>query len=94
MPLKSVFSFVFFSKKQNGADREQGDRIADFSPIGQSLTLGSFFENYTTSPNFLATFFQKLVPRITFDTNLVGKHSGRFFNQLIWSPCDRHYTAG
>jgi hypothetical protein len=32
-------------------------RLGEFSPIGQLLTLGRFFENYRISTNYWATYF-------------------------------------
>jgi hypothetical protein len=64
-------------------------RLGEFSPDGWLFNLLSFFENYWSSPHFLAIFPQ-LRLCINFGKKGLGYlHFGRFFNKLIWSPC-RH----
>jgi hypothetical protein len=57
------------------------DTISEFSPNGRLFTLGSFFENYKSSPHFCATFFWS---KDNVCINFVKK-DWRFFHKLIWS---------
>jgi hypothetical protein len=61
-------------------------RLSEYSPLGQLLTLGSYFENNRSSPKIGATFFHSN-SYILFSTKYgLGSIMGGFFHKLIWSP--------
>jgi hypothetical protein len=62
-------------------------RLGEFSPFGRLLTLGSFFFNYRSGLNLMATFFTWYKLCMDFDKNCVWPNVGRRYRELIWSPC-------
>jgi hypothetical protein len=63
--------------------------LAEFLAVGRLFSLGSSFENYESSPHFWATFSLSLSYASILTKKWFGLHFGRFFHQLIWSPCSR-----
>jgi hypothetical protein len=61
-------------------------RLGEFSPNRRFVSLDRLFQNYTISPNVLATIYHGKIFVINFNKKWVGLHLGRFFHKLIWSP--------
>jgi hypothetical protein len=69
--------------------QEQGDQIwANYRLSGGRFTLGSFFENYGSGQNVLATLFPQYKLCINFDKTWIGWDTFRvtFFTKLSGHP--------
>jgi hypothetical protein len=61
-------------------------RFGEFSPIGQLLTLGSYFKN-TKVAIILGLLFYRGKSDVLILTKMVWAILWALFHKLIWSPC-------
>jgi hypothetical protein len=65
----------------------QGDQIVRFFAHCLTVHFGQLFENQRSSINFYSTYILFFTVKINLGKKCVGLHIGRFFHELIWSPC-------
>jgi hypothetical protein len=69
----------------------QGGRIGLIFAYWAIVFFGQFFENYTRSTNFGASFFTDYATYVLILTkNSFGYIKGNFFHKLIWGRCYYH----
>jgi hypothetical protein len=59
------------------------------SPNERLFALGSFFENYRSSPHSCATFFLSIDYVLILTKMCWAEFWAIFFHKLVWSPCLR-----